>query len=218
MIDKMIQYGKKCCAAKYISVGNDSDYAIERDGDTLYLMFQWSVERADWKYNFDFPATPYKDMGIPWKCHRGFLAAWKSIEPYVVELVLDPTIKHIIVVGYSHGAAIATLAHEYVWFNRPDLREDGLDGYGFGSPRCYWGFTIKPALKERWRTFHVVRNEADIVTHLPPVLFGFRHINDVIKVHSGVKHLIKSHKWREYEKGLKLLAEAEVTNKEGGKR
>lgn len=205
MIEKMIKYSHKCGATKYISVGNDSDYAVERDGDTLYLMFQWSVELADWRYNFDFPATPYKDMGIPWKCHRGFLAAWKNIEPYVEEVILDQTIKHIVVIGHSHGAAIATLAHEYVWFHRPDLREDGLEGYGFGSPRCYWGFTVKAELQERWKTFHLVRNENDIVTHLPPVFLGFRHVNEVLQVYSGEKHLIKAHWIEEYEKGLKLL-------------
>ena len=208
MIDKIIQYGKKCYTAKYTSVGNDSDYAFQRDGDTLYLLFESSVEVSDWRYNFDFPATPYSDMGIPWKCHRGFLAAWKSIKPYIEEYVLDQTVKRIVVVGYSHGAAIATLAHEYVWFNRPDLREDNLEGYGFGCPRCYWGL-MKPELKERWKNFHPIRNENDIVTHVPPMLFGFQHVNDLIKVYSGEKSVIMAHLFEEYEKGLIKLKEDE---------
>ena len=203
-MNKIFEYGQRCYNAKYVSVGDNSDYAIERDGDTLYLLFEWSVEKADWKNNFNFPAKPYKDMGIKWRCHRGFLKVWKSIEPYIETAVLDITVKHIVIVGYSHGAAIATLAHEYVWFHRPDLRENELEGYGFGCPRCYWGFTIKPSLKERWKNFYPIRNENDIVTHIPPALFGFRHVNKLIKLHSGECNIIKAHHWAEYEKALTI--------------
>ena len=192
----------KCVYTKYTRVENDGDYAIERDEDTLYLFFQCSYTVRDWLNNFDFPAVPYKDMGMPWKCHRGFLRVWKSIEPYIKEYVLDPTVKHITIVGYSHGAAIATLAHEYVWFHRPDLRDNGLEGYGFGCPRCYWGFTINPSLKERWGNFHPIRNENDIITYVPPALLGFRHVNKVIKISSGQSNIIKAHRNEEYEKAL----------------
>ena len=86
----------------------------------------------DWKNNFDFPAKPYKDMEVNWSCHRGFLRVWKSIEPYLEEVINDMTISQIYIVGYSHGAAIASLCHEYVWYHRPDLRDNGLEGFGFG--------------------------------------------------------------------------------------
>ena len=179
---------KRCLNAKYTVVENKGDYAIERDGDTLYLFFEWSDEKEDWINNFDFPAKPYKDMGTTWYCHRGFLKVWKSIEPYLKDAVMDETIKQVIIVGYSHGAAIATLCHEYVWFNRPDLR-DKLVGYGFGCPRCFWGWTISEELKERWANFHPVRNLNDLVTYVPPVLFGFRHVNTVITI--GTKDKFK---------------------------
>ena len=201
-MNKILEYGRRCYNATYNHVENSGDYAIERDGNTLYLLFEWSDGKIDWKNNFDFPAKPYKDMGITWRCHRGFLRVWKSIEPYIENAVLDNSIKKIIVVGYSHGAAIATLAHEYVWFNRPDLRENGLEGYGFGCPRCYWGFKIKKSLKERWANFHPIRNENDLVTHVPPIFFGFRHVNSLIKIKSGAKTSIGAHYWEEYEKGL----------------
>lgn len=169
----------KCINANYTHVENDGDYAIQREGSTLYLLFQCTNSKIDWKNNFDFPARPYADMGIKWRCHRGFLRVWKSIKPYIKEAVADTSVKKIFVIGYSHGAAIATLAHEYVWFNRPDLREDGLEGFGYGCPRCYWGFRVKKSLKERWEHFHPIRNCNDLVTHVPPVLFGFKHVNKV---------------------------------------
>ena len=171
----------RCVYIPYTHVENDGDYALEKKDETLYIYFQCSYQKEDWKNNFDFPARPYNDMGIKWYAHRGFLRVWKSIKPYIKDAVADETVKKIFVIGYSHGAAIASLAHEYVWFNRPDLRENGLEGYGFGCPKVYWGF-MKKELKERWKHFHPIRNCGDLVTHMPPAIFGFRHVNKIYKL------------------------------------
>lgn len=184
--EKLLEHCKRYHKTKFIRVEQDGDYAIHRDGDTLYLFFQWSNGTSDWKNNFDFPAVPYKDMGVKWRCHRGFLRVWKSIEPYIKESVLDKTVAKVVIIGYSHGAAIATLAHEYVWYNRPDLR-DSMEGYGIGCPKCYWGFSVKKSLRERWANFHPIRNENDIVTYVPPMPFGFVHVNKVTHLHGGIR-------------------------------
>lgn len=163
---------------KYTHTENDGDFAIERKGKNIWFFFQWSNSKIDWKNNFDFPVKPYRDMGIKWYCHRGFLKVWKSIEPYIEEVIQDPTIEHVYITGYSHGGAIATLCHEYVWFHRPDLRGQ-IFSFVYGSPRVYWGF-MRKELKERWNSLFIIRNGTDIVTHLPPMLLGFRHVNSVI--------------------------------------
>ena len=176
----LLKLYNNCLSAKYKTVENSGDYAIKQIGNDLYLYFEWSDGEEDWKNNFDFPAKPYKDMGVTWHCHRGFLKVWKSIEPYVKESIMKENVKRIIVVGYSHGGAIATLCHEYVWFNRPDLR-DNIFGYGFGAPRVFWG-CMSEELKERWKNFHIIRNLNDAVTYLPPSIFGFKHVNKVEKI------------------------------------
>ena len=173
--------------ADYQRTDRGGDYLIRRYGDTLYLLFEWSQGQEDWRSNFNFPAKPYRDMGVTWYCHRGFLAVWKAIEPHVRGAIMDSTVRRVYVVGYSHGAAIATLAHEYVWFHRPDLR-DRLEGYGFGCPRCYWGFRVRRDLRERWRTFYPIRNGNDLVTHLPPRLFGFVHVSRVRHIGDEMPH------------------------------
>lgn len=184
---RLLDLYNRCLDADYISVENSGDYAIEREGDTAYLLFQWSNGQEDWKNNFDFAAVPYKDMSIEWKCHRGFLRVWKSIEPYIADTVADKSIKHFVLVGYSHGAAIATLAHEYVWFNRPDLRPENsgslmnIEGYGFGCPRVFFG-KMEKELRKRWQSFIPIRNLNDIVTHLPPLIFGYKHTAPVMKI------------------------------------
>lgn len=190
--------------AQWKTVDGDTDYDFYRENETLYLYFQWTEQAEDWRNNINFPATPYRDMENKWYAHRGFLKAWKNVEPYVKDLIMDETVKKIIIVGYSHGAAVATLAHEYVWFNRPDLR-DTLEGYGFGAPRVYWG-PMRKELQERWKNFHPILNKNDIVTHLPPTWLGFRHVGTPIKIDSqtkGWKFWLDAHWWGSYEQGLR---------------
>lgn len=212
---KLSQLFKNCAYdVKYKTVGNDVNYAFVEDGETLYIYFQGSSSVTDWLRNFMFRARPYKDMEVPYKVHRGFLAAWKEVEDLVIAKVTDKKVvgwdsrnvpikaykyKRIVVVGYSHGGALAALCHECAWFHRPDIRER-VRGYGFEAPRFYSGWRVKAQLAERWANFRVIRTNNDIVTHCPPKLFGYCHVGKLIRVSadaSVVKGLlpkcVKSH-------------------------
>lgn len=198
--------------AKWQTAEGGTDFDYLREGETLYLYFQWTEQAEDNANNFDFPATPYRDMEDKWYAHRGFLRGWKNAEPYLKDAIMDQAVKKIIIIGYSHGAALATLAHEYVWYNRPDLR-DTLEGYGFGCPRVFWG-KLTPKMQERWANFHPILNKNDIVTHVPPRLFGFKHVGQPINIDSkttGWKFFWDAHMWEAYEQGLKnAIDEQEV--------
>jgi triacylglycerol lipase len=170
--------------AKYIHLDGDASYSTEREGDTLYIYFEWSNGKTDWKNNFDFPAKPYRDMQHKWYAHRGFLRVWKAIEPHLQEQINDASINRFIIGGYSHGAAVALLCHEYCKFNRPDAV---TVGYGYGSPRVVWGF-VRKAVKKRFEGFTVIRNSCDIVTRVPPVWLGYRHAGKVEHIGKGAKY------------------------------
>lgn len=189
-------------------VGDSVNYAFVEEGDTLYIYFQGSNSITDWVRNFLFGKKPYKDMAVPYKVHRGFLAAWKTVEDIIINKVTEKQKeevlnkrtggvhlkevfkwKHIVIAGYSHGGALAGFCHECVWYYRPDLRENNLEGYGFEAPRFYAGFKVKKQLKERWEKFTVIRTNNDIVTHCPPVIFGYTHVGSLLKV-KGDKKLV----------------------------
>lgn len=159
----------------------------------LHIYFEWSNGATDWKNNLDFPAKPYRDMEDKWYAHRGFLKVWKVIEPHLKEAIMNPDVRYIHIYGYSHGAAIALLCHEYCKFNRPDIK---VYGYGFGAPRVIWGFPNK-RVRERFRGFTVIRNKRDIVTHLPPAIFGFKHYR-VKTIGSGKYNCIDAHRPESY--------------------
>ena len=165
----------------YTHVQNSADFAIRRAGNVLYLYFAPSEGQEDWKNNLSFPARAYRRSGSrTWYAHRGFLKVWKTVEEYVAADIADPSVKKIVLSGYSHGAALALLGHEYVWYNRPDLRET-LEGYGFGCPRVVFGH-LSRELRYRWERFTVIRNIDDLVTHLPPALLGFTHVGRMVEI------------------------------------
>ena len=181
----------ECLTIPYRRTGVSANYALRRDGETLYIFFEKSAGKNDWLRNLDFPAKPYKRMGRTlWLAHRGFLKTWKELEGHIAPAVKDHTVKKVIVTGYSHGAAMAVFCHEYVWFHRPELRES-LEGYGFGCPRVFWGIPCGNCTK-RWERFTVIRNLNDIVTHVPPAFLGYSHVGTVLEigkrgVYSGVE-------------------------------
>lgn len=170
-----------CLHADYTHLPQGVDYAARRVGGQLQLYLEASNGSEDWCHNLDFPAAAYRREGrAVFYAHRGFLSAFSILAPVLDGLLCDQTLGAVLIVGYSHGAALGTLAHEYVWYHRPDLRSR-LVGYGFGSPRVLFG-TGRRELAPRWEGYTVVRNAGDIVTHLPPAFLGYYHVGELLTV------------------------------------
>lgn len=192
---------QKVLNAQYIQLKEETaSYCCKRDGNTLYLFFEWSNGATDWKNNFDFPAKPYRDMPNRWYAHRGFLKVWKVIEDKLAPFIKDQQIRKILIAGYSHGAALALFCHEYCKFNRRDIGEN-IYGYGFGCPRVAFGF-LRKSVKERFNGFFVIRNKKDIVTHVPPALFFYRHVGKLVTVGKGKWNCIDAHRPENYIESL----------------
>ena len=206
---KLTRLFEECLYAPYIHVENAGDYCMKARGNTLYIYLECSSGAIDWKNNLDFlpiaqkermdvpcavrsvkktctPTAPYKEMKTRWFAHRGFLRVWQSIAPYVAHEICNMRYRQIVTVGYSHGAALAVLCHEFIWYHRADLRET-LAGYGFGCPRVYWGI-LGSGARERWKRFTVIRNLDDIVTHVPPMWLGFSHVGQMLTVGTRGKY------------------------------
>lgn len=166
---------KRCTEIAYTDTEGGGSYATEKVEETLYVYFEDSKGCIDWKSNFDFPARAYGSIFA----HRGFLKVWGQVKDYIHKAITDTSPAKIVVVGYSHGAALAVLCHEYIWYNFPHL-QNSLFGVGFGCPRVIWG-GCKDVCK-RWERFTVVKNTNDIVTHLPPRFMGYRHVGNLLTI------------------------------------
>ena len=179
---------KRCISINYIHINGQGSYAYEKIGNTLFIYFEKSNGHTDWRNNLDFPAKAHSG----YFAHRGFLRVWKSLLPYIRNIVINTSPEKILVSGYSHGGALAVLCFEYLWLNYPLLR-NSLTGYGFGAPRVIWGFLGNK--RHRWDNFTVIRNINDLVTHLPPIFFGYRHVGSLLNIgQKGKYSMIDAHR------------------------
>ena len=174
----------------YQTVGHDVNYKFQENDDRLIVYFQGSSSVFDWVRNFLFGKRPYKDMSIPFRVHRGFLASWKEVEDIFADKIKDLKWKDITVVGYSHGGALCTFAAEFLWYHRPDLREGHMRCYAFEAPRILAQWCLPKELEERWEHLFVFRDGCDIVPHCPPIIFGYRNLGSIIKI-KGDPSLVK---------------------------
>lgn len=183
---------------------------VKGENNTLLIFFEPSDGGVDWRNNFAFKKKPYKDMRVEYKVHRGFLKCWKAVEDIVIQKIseLDEERKFkwkkIVIVGYSHGGALAAFCHECVWFYRPDLHDtSNLVGIGFEAPRIFGARRADPQLAPRWKNFFVIKNHNDLVTRVPPSWFGFSHVGEMLTMKTRAKvGCIKAHTPRQVEKSL----------------
>ena len=196
-----------CLEAEYKQVENGGSYAYVRDGDALFLFFEKSNGAEDWINNVSYHAVSRGRDNDEWFCHEGFLRVFESILPYLERLIMSPSVRRIVTVGYSHGAALALLCQEFIWFSRPDISES-CEAFGFGCPRVVWG--VVPHEGERWRNFYIIRNIDDIVTHLPPKALGYRHVGRLIEIGKSGKYTdIDAHRSENYLVELDFLLRRE---------
>ncbi len=198
------------CPFKHVDIGG-GDYYVEQKENTLYICFEGSSGAEDWLNNFNFWAKPYKDMKYKWYVHRGFLKIWKGIEDHIKPYLMKDAIRHVVISGFSQGAALALLCHEWCSFHRPDLADKGeIEGYGYGQPRVVWGH-LPDEVKRRFNGFTYIVTWRDIVTHLPPCLWFFHHVGTKLKVGQGFHYgPIKSH--LSYKEFLKKYEEDKVAS------
>lgn len=203
----LYQLFTSCLEADYLHTDMGGSYAYLRDGDLLYIFFEKSNGGADWMNNLSYHAVSRGRADDPWFCHEGFLRVFDNILPFIEGAVMSPSTRRIITVGYSHGAALALLCHELIWYSRPDII-DVSESYGFGCPRVVFG-TV-PREGERWRSFYVVRNIDDIITHLPPRAVGYRHVGRLIEIGKSGKYSgIGAHVAENYQRELQNASKKE---------
>ena len=197
----------RCTDIKYTKLDAGVDVAVENSNGTLYIFFQDSDGRQDWKTNLDFPAEFYPLAGV--YAHRGFLRSWKIAEGYLSHTISSSS-GSIVCAGYSLGGALALLCHGYIWHKKPELRHF-CTGFGFGAPRVLWGH--KNEKTERiWQSFTVVRNLDDAITHLPPSALGYFHAGKVLEIgNSGAYGAFEAHKSDNILAELKKYEENTVT-------
>ncbi|MHC1695903.1 MAG: hypothetical protein AB9835_11695 [Eubacteriales bacterium] len=156
---------------------------LRRKGDTLSVTFRGSDSDKDWQTNLTFwkKTIPYGNVSSPIRVHTGFLNAYKS--PGVRDRLhasITPETRRIFISGHSQGAALAVLCAVDMEYNFPDR---DIEAVLFGCPRVGNKAFASSYDKRVFKTLNV-QNGNDIVTKLPPAIYGYRHVG--IKLHVGV--------------------------------
>lgn len=129
----------------YITAGIDVQYKVEVHDDEkkVYLCFEESASKQDWKINFDFPIKVYKQQKNKFLVHRGYVKAYKSCNDQIMNEFISK-IKETgympFICGWSYGGAMSVLASEDFYF-RTGLKPEVTT---FGAPKIlYFNFTRK---------------------------------------------------------------------------
>lgn len=105
------------------------------------------------------------------RVHKGFKSEVDELWPMIREDIEDATTKKVWVTGHSLGAAMATIIASRLCLDDTLPTTNTEELYTYGSPRVGWRRYCNslPVVHHRWR------NNNDIVTTVPPILFGFVH-------------------------------------------
>ncbi|MCM8525394.1 MAG: lipase family protein [Lentisphaeraceae bacterium] len=136
-------------------------YAVKID-NTVFLIFQGSCSREDAFLDANF--FPKKEESFA--MHRGFSKAFSYLWPQIETFVNELKDEKLIIAGHSLGGALAYIASTRVRFHSV---------YTFGAPRVSFGNSDH----SQKNIFRFV-NCSDIVSTLPPAVFGFRHAGKMI--------------------------------------
>ncbi len=180
-------YTPHTCTAMVENPKSGVQYFLRRNGDTLWITFRGSDSPVDWKANLAFwrKSIPYDSMEPKIRVHAGFLNDYKSrdVRDRILEEVSED-IHFIKITGHSLGAALAVLCAADLQYNRPDA---DIEVIVFGCPRVGNKAFAQDYNKRVDKTVRV-ENGNDIVTKVPPALFGFRHVG--AKLHVGAPRLL----------------------------
>jgi len=183
----------------------DIEGAIFRDGSaTAYVIFRCTHSTENWFENFIFAkkSLAYGNKSSKIRLHLGFFLDYTGyVRGFIHAWLKDhPDVKSVVVGGHSLGGALATLCAVDLQYNFSDrfVDENSVGCITFGSPRVgnkafVESFNKRVPLTLRYRYAN------DIVTHLPPELFGFKHVATTIQLGKPGWPSAKAHALENYK-------------------
>lgn len=179
-------------------------YFVRKNGALLKIAFRGSDSEKDWHSNLMFwkRCIPYDNTASKIRVHTGFIGRYKT--PACREQILrliTPDIVRVQITGHSYGAALAVLCAVDVQYQFPDR---DIEVVVFGCPRV-GNRAFQRSYNARVCKTLRIENGNDIVTKVPPALFGFHHVG--AKIHVGPPRLpfvlsADAHRLENYLSGL----------------
>ncbi len=156
--------------------------------DYFVVAFQGSVSKEDWDDNFKFKLesfnekmiTPY-DVKSNIKVHKGFLEQWMNVRDLLFKKFEESGKEKAIFLGHSLGAALSTLASLDFQYNYLRLQKNEILNFAFALPRVGNSDFVK-SYNNRVPNTYRFNYLNDIVTRVPPVWLGYKHVSNTIEL------------------------------------
>jgi Lipase (class 3) len=147
-------------------------FCIVCDMDPQFVIFRGTASIGGWLLDLD-AAPMYSARFLNGKVHQGFNEAFNEIASWLYERLR--TDRPIQITGHSLGAAIATLASQ--WLANAKAGHVILPVYTFGSPRVGDGAFAAAYAPTQYR----VVNDLDPIPHVP-IGFGYTHVGAEVRL------------------------------------
>jgi predicted lipase len=141
---------------------------------SIYVVLRGSSSKLNWLDDFEVSLVPY--ITYP-QCnctvHKGFYDSVLSIRNKTIDIVnfLKKIYLNysVVIIGHSYGASCGQLL-------AMELEKEGIETiiYNYGQPRVgdsKYASYVNNIIKEYWRVTH----NKDIVPHVPPIEFNYKH-------------------------------------------
>lgn len=182
---------------------NEEVGVAEHNGQTIFMVLG-SNDFKDWVQNFMFRTrvVPYNGNNKKLKVHNGFYKAYYSIRSKIQMYVKHNDIKSVIVMGQSHGAAVATLMALDIQYNFPETEVACMLT---GSPRVGNKVFVE-SYNRRVPNTMLFRYGNDPVARIPFKFMGYKHVSKEIAINKTKKfkfmavkdHMLNKTKAAEY--------------------
>ena len=156
------QLPENCSLVDIIQVRTQMVYCVKLE-DSYFVIFQGSCSPEDTLLDLDF--FPKKDESL--SMHRGFHKAFNYLWPELQKLIEKLDLDKTVLCGHSLGGALAYILSTKIKYHSL---------YTFGAPRVVFN-AGKTAVTEN---IYRYVNCSDAVPALPPAIFGFKHIGQLI--------------------------------------
>jgi triacylglycerol lipase len=195
----------------------DTQCFVAGDRRKIIIAFRGTEDKInDWGINLQISKNEWPEENPIGRVHSGFQEALEEVWPDIKSEInsLRNNNQTIWITGHSLGGALATLATAALKFSNLNLDINGL--YTFGQPRVGdHEFARNFNEKFKKKSFRLVNNN-DVVTRVPPQLFGYSHIGSLKyfdtdgKLHSDGRLTWWSKFWDRLEGGIEGVADCRL--------
>lgn len=211
----LLDFYNETCSGPWETIDKERDiqakYRFDMSSNTLYIFFQGSVSKTDWKINFSFfpPSPSFRIAGKRVWGHRGFVLSMRRAWGWTASVIKKHYPAAVIFSGYSQGAAYAEVATVIASYKYGTML--GCGGpvcYAFGGPPVWW-FRRRTMRVAGLAHYHIQRFEhkGDPVSILPHLVLlramGKRH--KIGKLGDCLPRFWESHFPASYRKALEVL-------------